>query len=138
GFLDPLYSSGLDICSYTSYYVADFLSESLSGKDVSNRLDHYNEQYKQMYRYWFEALYKDKYYYMGDAELMSASLLLDVGLYYLGLVVPAYKNPESAFLVFPFQGRIGRSVGALVTFYNRRLATLGKRRWLTGYHGRRN
>ena len=138
GFMDPLYSSGLDLCSYTSYIVADFLAQSLKGKDVTARLDDYNAQYPLMYRYWFESLYKDKYYYMGDAELMSAALLLDVGLYYLGLVIPAYKNPENAFLELPFQGRIGRAVAATVTFYNRRLATLGKRRLLKGYYGKHN
>ena len=36
----------------------------------------YNQQYPVTYRYWFETLYKDKYYYMGDADLMSAALLL--------------------------------------------------------------
>jgi flavin-dependent dehydrogenase len=138
GFMDPLYSSGLDLCSYTSYLVADFLAQSLDGKDITARLASYNEQYPLMYRYWFESLYKDKYYYMGDAELMSAALLLDVGLYYLGLVIPAYRNPENAFLELPFQGRIGRAVAATVSFYNRRLATLAKRRWLKGYYGKHN
>jgi hypothetical protein len=91
-----------------------------------------------MYRHWFEALYKDKYYYMGDAELMSAGLLLDVSLYYIGLVIPAYKNPERALLDLPFQGRSGRIVAATVKFYQRRLATLGKQRWALGYHGKHN
>ncbi len=91
-----------------------------------------------MYRYWFEGLYKDKYYYMGDAELMSAALLLDVGLYYLGLVIPAYKNPEAALLDLPFQGRPGRITATLVKFYQRRLVALGKRRWATGYYGKHN
>jgi flavin-dependent dehydrogenase len=138
GFLDPLYSSGLDLCSYTSYYVADFLAQSLDGKDIAAQLRKYNERYPLMYRYWFESLYKDKYYYMGDAELMSAALLLDVGLYYAGLVIPAYANPEEAFLELPFQGRIGGFVAELVTFYNRRLAKIGQRRWSTGQYGKRN
>src|SRR5438874_4942958 len=30
GFIDPLYSPGLDFCSYTSYYVADLLARSLA------------------------------------------------------------------------------------------------------------
>ena len=72
GFIDPLYSPGLDFCSYTSYYVADLLARSLAGEDVTEQLRHYNEQYPVTYRSWFESLYKDKYYYMGDAELMSS------------------------------------------------------------------
>jgi flavin-dependent dehydrogenase len=86
GFIDPLYSPGLDFCSYTSYYVADLLARSLKGEDVTERLHHYNQQYPVTYRSWFESLYKDKYYYMGDADLTSAALLLDVSSYYTGLV----------------------------------------------------
>src|SRR6266446_3630456 len=138
GFIDPLYSPGLDFCSYTSYYVADLLARSLAGEDVTDQLRCYNEQYSITYRYWFESLYKDKYYYMGDAELMSAALLLDVSSYYAGLVIPAYKNPERALLDFPFQGRPGRIAAAMVKFYHSRLATLGKRRWAAGYHGKNN
>ncbi|MBX6326444.1 MAG: NAD(P)/FAD-dependent oxidoreductase, partial [Chthoniobacterales bacterium] len=94
GFIDPLYSPGLDFCAYTSCYVADMLSRSLSGEDVADRLRYYNRQYPVTYRYWFESLYKDKYFYMGDADLMSAALLLDVSSYYLGLVRAVYRDPE--------------------------------------------
>ena len=65
GFIDPLYSPGLDFCSYTSYYVADLLARSLRGDDVAKRLSHYNQQYPITYRYWFESLFKNKYYYIG-------------------------------------------------------------------------
>ncbi|MDB6146768.1 MAG: electron transfer flavoprotein, partial [Spartobacteria bacterium] len=89
GFIDPLYSPGLDFCSYTTYYVGDLIARNLAGENVSERIRDYNEQYPTMYRSWFEALYRDKYYYMGDADLMSAGLLLDVASYYIGLVIPA-------------------------------------------------
>ncbi|MGC2625428.1 MAG: hypothetical protein WA269_01215 [Candidatus Udaeobacter sp.] len=32
GFIDPLYSPGVDFCSYTSYYVCAFLSLPFPGK----------------------------------------------------------------------------------------------------------
>jgi flavin-dependent dehydrogenase len=138
GFIDPLYSPGLDFCSYTSYYVADVLARSLAGADVSDALAYYNEQYPITYRLWFETLYKDKYYYMGDAELMAAALLLDVGTYFIGLVIPVYKNPEREFLHLPFEGKAGRVFGEMMKFYNRRLVTLAKRRLAKGCYGRRN
>ena len=138
GFIDPLYSPGLDFCSYTSYYVADLLAGSLAGEEVGDRLRYYNRQYPITYRYWFESLYKDKYCYMGDAELMSAALLLDVSSYYLGLVRATYRDPESAFLSLPFGGIGGRFAAAAMKFYNRRLVALAKRRWATGYYARRN
>ena len=138
GFIDPLYSPGLDFCSYTSYYVADLIARNLSGEEVSAALSYYNEQYPVTYRLWFETLYKDKYYYMGDAELMAAALLLDVGMYFLGLVIPVYKDPEREFLHLPFEGTPGRIVGAMMKLYNRRLVTLAKRRLAKGCYGRRN
>jgi flavin-dependent dehydrogenase len=138
GFIDPLYSPGLDFCSYTSYYVADLLARNLAREDVTERLVYYNQQYPVTYRYWFESLYKDKYYYMGDAELMSAALLLDVSSYYIGLVGAVYREPECEFLNLPFTGTGGRLAKSTMTFYNRRLVALAKRRWATGYYGKRN
>ena len=75
---------------------------------------------------------------MGDAELMSAALLLDVGSYFVGLVTPVYKNPELEFARLPFEGTPGRIVGGMMKFYNRRLVALAKRRLATGAFGRRN
>src|SRR5215471_12061563 len=138
GFIDPLYSPGLDSCSYTSYYVADFVARSVAGEDVADSLHHYNVQYPVTYRSWFESLYKDKYYYMGDAELMSAALLLDVSSYYTGLVRAVYRNPEREFLHLPFSGNGGKLVRKIMSFYGRRLTTLANRRWMTGYYGQRN
>jgi hypothetical protein len=114
------------------------LARSLAGEDVSDRLGHYNAQYPIMYRSWFESLYRDKYYYMGDAELMSAALLLDVASYYFGLVIPAYKDPEKAFADLPFRGVPGRVAARIISFYNRRLVALGKRRYAAGYLGKHN
>jgi flavin-dependent dehydrogenase len=138
GFIDPLYSSGLDFCSYTSYYVADLLAQNLAGEDVAKKLHHYNGQFPLTYRSWFESLYKDKYYYMGDAELMSAALLLDVSSYYIGLVTGAYRDPERAFINLPFRGRAGRLARNVMRFYGGRLVALANRRWATGYYGKRN
>src|SRR6266404_5979140 len=114
------------------------LGRSLAGDDVAEQLRHYNEQFPVTYRYWFESLYKDKYYYMGDADLMSAALLLDVSSYYLGLVRAVYRDPESGFLNLPFTGIGGRFARNVMTFYGRRLVALANRRWATGYYGKRN
>ena len=138
GFIDPLYSPGLDFCSYTSYYVADLLAKALAGEDVTERVAYYNRQYPITYRRWFESLYKDKYYYMGDADLMSAALLLDVSSYYLGLVEAVYRDPECGFLNLPFGGAGGRIAAKFMSFYSRRLVALANRRWATGNYGRRN
>jgi hypothetical protein len=118
--------------------VADLLARSLAGEEVADQIRYYNQQYPITYRFWFESLYKDKYYYMGDADLMSAALLLDVSSYYLSLVRTAYRDPEHEFLKLPFGGLGGRFAAGMMKFYNRRLVALAKRRWATGYYGRRN
>ena len=138
GFIDPLYSPGLDFCSYTTYFVSDFIARNLAGENVEESLAYYNEQYPITYRLWFETLYKDKYHYMGDAELMSAALLLDVGSYFVGLVMPVYRDPEREFLHLPFAGRAGEIVAGMMKFYNRRLVTLAKNRIAAGTYGKHN
>src|SRR5467141_2596381 len=135
GFIDPLYSPGLDFCSFTSYYVANFLSRSLAGENVSALRDYYNTQYPVTYRRWFESLYQDKYFYMGEADLMSAALLLDVASYYIGLVRPVYRDPEWAFARLPFEGRPGRIAASMIRFYRRRLVALAKNRAAAGRLG---
>lgn len=138
GFIDPLYSPGLDFCSYTSYLVADLLARSLSGEQAQPLIDYYNTQYQTTYRCWFESLYRDKYFYMGEADLMAAALLLDVSSYYVGLVRAAYRNPEQTFLRLPFEGRGGRFAAAVMKFYSRRLVTIAKRRAVAGRLGEVN
>jgi flavin-dependent dehydrogenase len=138
GFIDPLYSPGLDFCSHTSYVVADMLARSINGEDVREQLDYYNVQFPLTYRRWFESLYQDKYFYMGEADLMSAALLLDVASYYTGLVRAVYRDPENAFGRLPFEKRGGRAAAAMMKFYGQRLVTLAKQRAAAGRLGEIN
>ena len=137
-FIDPLYSPGLDLCAYTTSVVSDLVTRALEGEDVAELRRYYNEQFATTYRSWFETLYKDKYFYMGEADLMSAALLLDVGTYFVGLVRPVYAHPERAFLKLPFEGTPGRLFAAMMKFYNRRLSALAKNRIAHGACGRQN
>ncbi|MGH8093668.1 MAG: NAD(P)/FAD-dependent oxidoreductase [Chthoniobacterales bacterium] len=137
-FIDPLYSPGLDLCAYTTSIVSDFVGRALGGEHVRERRRYYNEQFATTCRLWFETLYKDKYFYMGEADLMSAALLLDVGTYFIGLVRPIYADPERSFLQLPFEGASGRVFGGMMKFYNRRLSALGRNRIAHGVSGARN
>ena len=138
GFIDPLYSPGLDFCSFTSYFAANLLARSLAGENVGTLLEYYNTQYQATYRRWFEALYQDKYFFMGEADLMAAALLLDVGSYYVGLVRHVYRDPECAFARLPFEGLAGRIAAALMRSYQRRLVALAKNRAAAGRLGEIN
>ena len=138
GFIDPLYSPGLDFCSYTSYVVADMLARSSGGEDVRALVDYYNTQYAVTYRSWFHSLYRDKYFYMGEADLMAAALLLDVSSYYIGLVRAVYHDPERAFRRLPFEGAGGRLALAFMSFYGGRLVKIARRRAAAGQLGQVN
>ncbi|HEY1582993.1 MAG TPA: NAD(P)/FAD-dependent oxidoreductase, partial [Chthoniobacterales bacterium] len=72
-FIDPLYSPGLDLCAYTTSVVSDLIVRSLGGEEVGEKLRYYNQQFATTYRFWFETLYRDKYFYLGEADLMSAA-----------------------------------------------------------------
>jgi hypothetical protein len=53
-------------------------------------------------------------------------------------VTPVYKNAEREFLRLPFEGVSGRVVASVMSFYNRRLVALAKRRMAAGVLGQRN
>lgn len=137
GFIDPLYSPGMDYCSWTSRLAFARISSEYSGRPVD--LDKINADFRESYRTWFEALYLDKYYYLGDSQLMSAAYLLDISLFFFG---PGYSSiVESGgddFDCLPFVGPVDRVVGRFMRFYNRRLSAIARLRREAGCYGRKN
>ena len=86
GFIDPLYSPGLDFCAFTAQGAQGLISRALEGEAVNAEIDDYNARFAFCFRAWFDGIYRDKYFYMGDAELMTAAWLLDIASYHLGPV----------------------------------------------------
>jgi hypothetical protein len=138
GFLDPLYSQGFDFVSYTCSGVFEILSDALAGKDITKARDRYNCLFQKQFHTWFESIYKDKYYYLGDLELMIISFYLDIGAYFVGPVGQAYSNHPHRYSELPYGGPIGQVFGRLMRFYNRRLAVIAKRRIAAGIFGPKN
>jgi flavin-dependent dehydrogenase len=138
GFMDPLYSQGLDYCAHTVYATHTILVDALKGECVRERTIAYSVNFAESYQQWFEALYKDKYRYMGDAELMFTAFLLDLCMYFLGPVRLVYRDREAEFSRLPYQGPAGRRVARFMAFYNRRLAALADQRIAHGDYGRHN
>lgn len=137
-FIDPLYSPGLDFCSFTSSIAADLALRSLKGEDLTMAVENYNKQFAFTYQAWFETLYLDKYHYMGDADLMSAAVLMDVATFFLGPVRQVYRDPEQEFLRLPFEGVGGRVFARFMRLYNRRLVKLAHVRRRKGIYGIHN
>ncbi len=138
GFMDPFYSPGMDWISFTTSAAANLIHESFRGKPVAPRVARHNADFLTSYDRWFRALYLDKYYYMGDYELMTLAFRLDLGLYYLGIVTQPFKLGNHYLERPPFTHR--RSLGPfrLMALYNRRLAAIACDRRRRGTWGRKN
>lgn len=138
GFMDPLYSHGLDFCGHTVSAATDVIRRELDGQCVKETIDYLNMAYPKSWRTWFEALYKDKYFYLGDAELMRAAFLMDLATYFIGPVRLVYSNPDYEWNRMPYDGPAGALFGNFMAFYNRRLAHLGRERLRKGIFGAHN
>ena len=138
GFMDPLYSHGIDFIGNTVYAVSQIVIDSLKGRDVTSRVADYAHSYQESYHRWFESLYKDKYYYLGDAELMTAATLMDVGFYFFGPVRLIYQDHTTEMAHMPYHGWGGSVVASIMKAYNRRFVKLAQRRRERGIYGRKN
>lgn len=136
GFLDPLYSPGLDYCSWTIRLALARIKSEAAGEPCD--LAAINRRFRQSYDTWFRALYLDKYFYIGDAELMSAAYWMDISLFYLGPVREITVAREHDLDCLPFNGPIDGIAGKFMRFYNRRLAAIARKRRSAGCYGRGN
>jgi flavin-dependent dehydrogenase len=138
GFIDPLYSQGLDYCGHTVVAVVQMIKAANDGQCTKATVDYLNEAYPRSYRQWFDSLYKDKYHYLGDAELMRAAFLMDLACYFIGPVRLVYGNGDYEFTRMPYDGPAGKAFAAFMAFYNRRLSQLAIRRQAKGSYGNTN
>mgnify|MGYP001031699481 CR=1 FL=1 len=139
GFMDPFYSPGLDWVCYTVMASVPVIVDSLArGVTCGDAVLKHNREFSNSYQRWFEAIYKDKYYYIGDYELMGIAFKLDLGLYYLGLVRRPYLMGAASLRTPAFGQKEALVPALLMRYYNRRLVTIAKRRIETGRWGRRN
>ena len=136
-FLDPLYSQGLDYCAWTVSAAVDRIIREMRGESCD--LEDLNERFSRSYWGWFEALYKDKYHYLGDQELMTAAFLMDLGMFFFGPVRSVVRCPRAGFAEFPFEGWLdGVIVSRVMSFYNQRLARIAQKRHAAGVYGSMN
>lgn len=138
GFMDPLYSHGIDFIGHTVYAAVHLVKKNLAGEKTQEITEYLNMAYPRTWRLWFEALYKDKYAYLGDAELMHAAFLLDLATYFIGPVRLVYSDPDYEWTRMPYDGPAGSFFGWFMAFYNRRLVHLAQERVRKGIYGRCN
>lgn len=134
-FLDPYYSPGLDHASFSVEATVEIIKKDAMGEAIDAAIAEHNATFVRSYWRFFRAVYKDKYYYMGEADLLSASMLIDTAQYYIFVVMPAYKffkrfhwmpvlGPKPAFLSYH-----------LMRIYNRRFKAIAEKRRAAGRAG---
>ena len=69
---------------------------------------------------------------------MNAAVLMDVGCYFIGPVRMIMDDHQKHLASLPYGGPIGAAFGKFMSFYNRRLARLGRLRRERGNFGPRN
>ena len=127
-FMDPFYSPGMDWLSLTSWQASAMILAERQGKEHLPLVEAFQQNFTRSYERWFRALYKDKYDYLGDFELMRTAFLLDLGLYYLGVAGLIYKQGVKAFDYGVFLTPPSVPVYHLMRTYNRRLAAIARAR----------
>ncbi|MEE9404287.1 MAG: NAD(P)/FAD-dependent oxidoreductase [Algisphaera sp.] len=138
GFIDPFYSMGLDAMAMTAMLSVDLILAQQSGQCIQDMLVKHNTVLRNTYDRWNQAIYRNKYAYMGDFELMRAAFLNDIGLYYFGLVMPPYRSGGATLKDGMFHGKIAQPFFWYIRWVNRRLAAMGTVRRQRGTFGRKN
>jgi flavin-dependent dehydrogenase len=142
-FMDPYYSPGLDHAAMSVYATARILEADLRGKEsearIDDRLAKHNEEFVRSYDRWLSAIYLGKYELMGDAELTTTAFLLDIALYYLGVVRPVFQDLDN--LKNPVLGQSlpqAKLSYRFMRFYSERLVGIARKKRAEGTYGKRN
>jgi hypothetical protein len=141
GFLDPFYSPGLDQMSFSVQMRVELVEKALAGApaaEMEKEYELHNKRYDRFFRYFYEAIYRDKYFLMGDYDTMTTSFLMDTALYYLVAVHPVYNWSADRLGVPPFY-QDGAEVGLYpIRFYQQRLISIAQRKKALGIYGNHN
>ncbi|WP_156763456.1 NAD(P)/FAD-dependent oxidoreductase [Mycobacterium scrofulaceum] len=89
-FLDPLYSSGLDLVAIGNGLITDMIVRELDGEDVVARSGISDSLFRSLTDMWL-AVYCDQYTLMGSPAVMSAKVIWDIAFYW-GFIGLLYRN----------------------------------------------
>lgn len=89
-FLDPLYSSGLDLVAIGNGLITDLIARDLCGEDVVARANIGDSLFRSLTDMWL-AIYRDQYSLMGSPTVMTAKIIWDIAFYW-GFVGFLYSN----------------------------------------------
>jgi 2-polyprenyl-6-methoxyphenol hydroxylase-like FAD-dependent oxidoreductase len=89
-FLDPLYSSGLDLVAIGNGLITDMITRELDGENVVARASINDSLFRSLTDMWLN-IYCNQYKLMGSPAVMTAKVIWDIAFYwgFLGLM---YSN----------------------------------------------
>jgi flavin-dependent dehydrogenase len=137
-FLDPFYSPGMDWIAFTCASATRLVLAAHRGEELTALVARHNRDFARSYERWFQAIYQDKYEYMGEFDLLRAAFLLDLGFYTMGVVSQPFKRGAAAMNEPVFSTPPSVPFFHFMRAYNRRLAQMARARRLGGRLGRRN
>ncbi|MEM7626998.1 MAG: NAD(P)/FAD-dependent oxidoreductase [Planctomycetota bacterium] len=138
GFIDPFYSMGLDSLAMTSISGTAVILDERRGHCVERAIARHNDTFRKTFPRWFEAIFRDKYVYMGDFELMRVAFLVDIALYYFGIVMQPYTRGKRTVADGMFAAVPAVPFYWFMRWANRRLAAIAMVRRRRGTFGKRN
>jgi hypothetical protein len=146
-FLDPYYSPGLDHACFSVEATVRVVgldaaaganAGEVSRSSVESAIRDHNTVFLRSFQRFYQAVYRDKYQYMGEHDLLSAAMLLDTAQYYIFVVMPSYRV-LGRFDWMPVLGPRPAGLNyALMRLYNRRFAAIARARRRFGRDGLRN
>jgi len=137
-FLDPYYSPGLDHAAFSVEATVEIIGMDVAKKDLGARITEHNETFIRSYHRFFDAAYRDKYFYMGEFDLLCASFLIDTAQYYIFVVIPAYRFMKKFFWMPVLGPRPAFLSFKMMSLYNRRFKKIALARRAAGEAGLRN
>lgn len=138
GFLDPFYSPGLDWLTFSVTSATNLILAAKRGDATAPLIERMNRDYNRSYHRWFEAIYRDKYYYLGEYDLLQTAFLLDLGLYYHGVASQPFRRGDIALLEPYYATPPSTPFYHLMRTYNRRFALMAKSRMERKVAGKKN
>jgi flavin-dependent dehydrogenase len=140
-FIDPYYSPGLDHCAFSVEATVRIILAHAGGEDrarIADRIERHNATFLRSYLRFFDCVYRDKYFFFGEHDLIAAAFLLDTALYYIFVVTPAYRFVK-AFIPVPVLGpKQALPSYLLLKFAKRRFGVIADLRRRAGKAGSRN
>jgi len=137
-FLDPFYSPGMDWVSFSVVSSVRLILAERRGEPTAAGIAKHNAMFVRSYDRWFDAVYRDKYEYLGEFDLMRLAFLMDLGFYYLGVANQPYRRGPVALTEPLYSTGPSVPIFHLMRTYHRRFAAIARDRRRRGCLGRSN